>query len=332
MTEQTSALVVEVKEMYKRQICWCNSSLYQQLSLSAHPLLLHLTVTMKSIIFFVFTTISLGLTKRHKPVLPARVPATSLNMSDTARPSDSLIDKEVRKTKAILDTETWFRPCDCGGPGWEKIAFYDFSQQECPHNFARHYGQYNDTSCEAYYVYHTCRGGIFSSLPLPVEGRSYSSVCGRVRGHGLGGAFVSAINCIESLEQTYVSGVSLTHGPAGTRKHIWTFAAALADGDPNTGKTTLTCGCSNTNINWTHPHPRMWEMTISAIVIEREAEEMKMMIYGMGKDVAQAAVAVNGTTHLTSASTSITPHLRTWKSDSMQFPTAPIFTLPLCPS
>ena len=62
-----------------------------------------------------------------------------------------------------------------------------------------------------------------------------------------------------------------------------------------------------------------WETTTSATVMDstlREVdwrEEMKMMIYGMGKDVAQAAVAANGRTHLTSASNSTTPHLRTWK-------------------
>ena len=74
-------------------------------------------------------------------------------------------------------------------------------------------------------------------------------------------------------------------------------------------------------------------MTISVIVMdsilreEVRRKEMKMMIYGMGKDVAQAAAAVNGGTHLTSANTSTTPHLKTWKSDSSHI----IFmTLPLC--
>ena len=82
-------------------------------------------------------------------------------------------------------------------------------------------------------------------------------------------------------------------------------------------------------------------MTTSAIVthsILREMngkEQMMMMIYGMGKDVAKAAVAVNGMTHLTSASTSTTPHLRTWNSDSSHFMattvTIPsIIILPLC--
>ena len=152
----------------------------------------------------------------------------------------------------MLGTETWFRPCDCGGPGWEKIAFYDFSQQECPSDFTRHKGQYNDASCRRTNECPTC-----SSLPLPVQGRSYSSVCGRVRGHGHGIAFNKAIasTCIEGLDQIYADGVSLTHGPAYRRRHIWTFAAAYADGDSDTSNTPVNCGCSNTNLNWNYATP-----------------------------------------------------------------------------
>ena len=64
------------------------------------------------------------------------------------------------------------------------------------------------------------------------------------------------------------------------------------------------------------------DMTTSAIVTVsilrkmNEQEMTKMMIYGMGKDVAQAAVAVKGTTHFISANTSTTPPLKTWKIDS----------------
>ena len=212
---------------------------------------------MKSIIvFFVFTAIYPGLAKRSKPVLPARPPATSLDTSDTACPSDSIVDEEVRKTKAMMGTETLFRPCDCGGLGWEKIAFYDFSQQECPPYFTRLYRQFNNVSCKTTNYHSTCLGWDYfsSSLPLPVQGRSYSSVCGRVRGHGYGIAFGSAIACNYSLEQAYVHGVSLTHGPAGRRTHIWTFAAALADGHPYV-YTPYNCGCSNTNQYWTYATP-----------------------------------------------------------------------------
>ena len=214
---------------------------------------------MKNIVlFFVFTVISLGVAKRHKPVLSARVPATSLNTSDTACPSNSLIDEEVRKTKTMLGTETLFRPCDCGGPGWEKIAFYDFSQQECPPDFNRTYNLKNVSSCNVKRgvpPIYMCKGHDYyyiSSLTLPVEGRSYSNVCGRVRGHGFGAAFYNSIQCNNSLEIPYVSGISLTHGPAGRRSHIWTFAAAYADGYPYKEST---CGCSNTRTSWPFTFP-----------------------------------------------------------------------------
>ena len=59
-----------------------------------------------------------------------------------------------------------------------------------------------------------------SSLRIPVNKLSYSSVCGQVRGHELGLEFLNAINCKYSLDQPYVEGISLTHVPAGRRRHI----------------------------------------------------------------------------------------------------------------
>ena len=193
-------------------------------------------------------------------MLPARVPATSLDTSEKACPSNSLLDKEAQKTKTMLGAETWFRPCDCGGPGWEKIIFYDFSQQECPPDFTRLYGKYNNVSCQFndYNKYDECKSFYryySSSLSLPVNGRSYSSVCGRVRGHGWGSAFLNFIECDYSLEQPYVYGVSLTHGPAGRRRHVWTFAAAQANGDIFASNARFNCACSNTSMNWTHTTP-----------------------------------------------------------------------------
>ena len=204
-------------------------------------------------LFFVFITFSLGLTSRNKPVLPIRIPATSMEQSDTTCSSDSLIGTETHKIKKRFDT--LLRPCDCGGPGWKKIAFFDFSQQECPLSFSRLNGKFNSTSCQVdrkttYY----CTRWLYyiSSLPLPVKGRSYSRVCGRVRGHGYGWAFENFNHCHNGLETPYVSGMSLTHGPAGRRRHIWTFAAAWADGHPTADDI---CACSNTNIDWTYVTP-----------------------------------------------------------------------------
>ncbi len=57
-----------------------------------------------------------------------------------------------------------------------------------------------------------------------------------------------------SIEEHYVDGVSLTYGAPGSRRHIWTFAAAVYYSDPNF-VTTLNCKCTNTSYNWNHPLP-----------------------------------------------------------------------------
>ena len=70
---------------------------------------------------------------------------------------------------------------------------------------------------------------------------------------GFGATFYNSIRCNYSLEIPYVSGVSVTHGPAGRRRHIWTFAAAYADGYPY--KQYYICVCSNTSTSWSYAIP-----------------------------------------------------------------------------
>ena len=57
-----------------------------------------------------------------------------------------------------------------------------------------------------------------------------SQVCGRIRGYQFGGT--SAFYAYDSdrdLDSNYVNGISLTHGAAGRRQHIWTFATGLTE-------------------------------------------------------------------------------------------------------
>ena len=95
-------------------------------------------------------------------------------------------------------------------------------------------------------------GGSCDSVVYPVNGRTYSSVCGRLNAYqiGVGAAFYARTNDIEG---DYVSGVSITHGLPGSRQHIWTFAAAL--GDNCTDNIRHLCPCSNVNINWPYQVP-----------------------------------------------------------------------------
>jgi hypothetical protein len=58
------------------------------------------------------------------------------------------------------------------------------------------------------------------------------------------------------LEDTYVDGVSLTHGPAGSRQHIWTFVAVLYETGPDyASRLGSVCPCTESNTHWPHQIP-----------------------------------------------------------------------------
>ena len=94
------------------------------------------------------------------------------------------------------------------------------------------------------------------SVVYPVHGRTYSSVCSRVLAYqiGVSVAYAAALNNgRNTTEDVYISGVSLTHGPAGSRQHIWTFAGALDERNPDFE--LYNCPCTNTNISWSYQLP-----------------------------------------------------------------------------
>ena len=68
-------------------------------------------------------------------------------------------------------------------------------------------------------------GGSCDSVTYSTFGVNYSRVCGRVIGYQsrVPDAFDYPSQTIKGY---YVDGISLTHGPPGSRQHIWTFAAA----------------------------------------------------------------------------------------------------------
>ena len=53
-------------------------------------------------------------------------------------------------------------------------------------------------------------------------------MCGRIRGYQFG-AVEAFYYSAQGIDSYYVDGVSLTHGAAGRRQHIWTFAAGLTE-------------------------------------------------------------------------------------------------------
>ena len=137
--------------------------------------------------------------------------------------------------------------CSCGGAGlWTRIAHLDMSDpsQQCP-------SSWNLTTTpvrgciSSIASAHSCDSAIF-----PSNGQTYSHVCGRVNAYqqATNEAFYPALSRGQGLEGYYVDGVSLTHGAAGSRQHIWTFAVALYETDPNYDP-EWNCACTNINEN-----------------------------------------------------------------------------------
>jgi len=73
-----------------------------------------------------------------------------------------------------------------------------------------------------------CLDHLYGMSFLAQQGHSYSN-------------FLQYYYLIVGLESGYVEGVSLTHGPPGNRKHIWTFASANFEGVFSVLYTSIHC-------------------------------------------------------------------------------------------
>ena len=211
---------------------------------------------------FVLVTASAHLcTCQQNSALPAAVsPAVVHGTESGVCPSAEVIDalknatkQEIRELLQTLVNPALNRngpPCSCGGPGeWTRIAFLNMTDltQQCPTNWrlttspVRACGR-SSSSCDS---------AFFSS-----NGHSYSHVCGRLVGYQQGStdAFEPSIIASPGLEGAYIDGISLTHGGAGSRQHIWSFVSALYETDPNYSP-SYNCPCTNSNVNWPHQVP-----------------------------------------------------------------------------
>ena len=173
-------------------------------------------------------------------------------------PSAQMLDSQLTATRGEIDaalTET-VAPiinCPCGGAGpWRRIAGMDFSDPSvpCPSGFTT-INSDNVRGCGR----SGNAGAACNSITFPAMGQSYSRVCGQVNAYQYASvdALVSGIRG-EGLEGTYLDGISLTYGPAGSRQHVWSFVAALYEMDPNFNP-IVACPCTNTAITYPHTYP-----------------------------------------------------------------------------
>ena len=168
---------------------------------------------------------------------------------DRQCPSMEEREKARNKIDQIIDsvimaaTSGPIHTCN-GTPGWRRVAFINMTNTSysCPTGL--NLTSYSKRTCGRS---HTSLGGC-SSTTFCVGGLPYSRVCGRIRGYQFGstGAFYYYTQGIDSY---YVDGISLTHGDAGRRQHIWTFAVGIAE--VSTNFPNAECPCDNT-ANYDH--------------------------------------------------------------------------------
>ena len=124
--------------------------------------------------------------------------------------------------------------------GWMRVAYLDMrnSSHQCPSGFSL-----TTRSSNPRRVCDITRNGCVSTR-FTVHGKRYSHVHGRIIAYqnGYASAFYYQSR---PVDQSYVFGVSLTHGQ-NPRKHIWTFAGAA---DESTYRPEIKCPCINTNIH-----------------------------------------------------------------------------------
>ena len=118
--------------------------------------------------------------------------------------------------------------CGCIG-GWRRVAYLDMRDPNttCPSGWQLT-GHSKRTCGRASSGSLTC-----DSVNFPVRGGDYTSVCGRIIGYQFNptDAFEAYHDGdVATIEEAYVSGVSLTHG--SPRQHIWTFAAGRSENQP----------------------------------------------------------------------------------------------------
>ena len=204
-------------------------------------------------------------TAQEQDSLPATVPQVTIEGRNAGTcPSAAVTEQVINSTKettrsilrdTVVPSLDISSSCPCGGPGlWRRIAHLNMSDhdQQCPSNWrlittpARACGR-TSSACD--------------SAVFPSNGASYSRVCGRINAfqQGSTSAFDQHANGNKiGLDGPYVEGVSVTHGAAGSRQHIWSFATALYEASTSYNP-VLVCACTDTNSNWPYQIPSFIE-------------------------------------------------------------------------
>ena len=180
---------------------------------------------------------------------PTRIPLKNLGGDAGTCPASqatATAQSELRQNISAILSNLVAGSVRCGGTGWRRVGFLNMTDpaQNCPTGLALK--NYSPTlrTCGRAGIGRGCWSTFYNT-----GGSQYSRVCGRVRGYQFGAtsAFGSHNSDLigQTLDSPYVEGVSITHGAADSRTHIWTFAAGLAEVlGPNFANQHCPCGNS----------------------------------------------------------------------------------------
>ena len=120
------------------------------------------------------------------------------------------------------------RQCGCDGPStWTRVAFLNMSDphENCPGDWVPYSSPVR--ACGAGYTFGQACPSVFYSN----HAHTYNRVCGRILAYQNHNTVVfwDLITKSFTIDQSYVDGVSLTHGSVGSRQHIWSFASGCSE-------------------------------------------------------------------------------------------------------
>ena len=144
----------------------------------------------------------------------------------------------LNQVRSVLTQTPVYLPGDqCGDGIWYKLVSVNMSDpfNQCPGDWVEE-NEGGVRACGRGTIGASCK-----SLILKNDGYTYSKVCGRAIGYQYGHTDAFATGIGESIDGTYVDGLSITY--SSPRQHIWTYASGVREGPSS--YTGSNCPCSS---------------------------------------------------------------------------------------
>ena len=154
-------------------------------------------------------------------------PAVMGDSTPNSCPSQEKLETALQRLRnSTRDIISKIRP-QCGEGIWYQLVAINMSaaDNQCPNGWVEE-NEGGVRACGRGTVGASCQSVLFNDS----HRMEYTKVCGRAIGYQYGhpDAFAIRLNG-ETIDQNYVDGLSITYG--SPRQHLWTFAAAVREGD-----------------------------------------------------------------------------------------------------